>query len=214
VRSAELADDLENPAQVQTSEIRYGKWSAKTGLKRGPLHPSEDFRRLEARGAVVFEHLLKVHDQLHFPFQDHFEYWLFDDEGQPFALLDSAVHEDTVTALPPAYWRAGLACRHSFHTDADISSSNGISASLSSADYLERYINKCAGNLPMAHWLQRHSDGSGTMITENETDPVFAADDFPEFFIRARRHDKNHRQMLEDFFSLAVTVAVVISPPR
>lgn len=64
VRNAELADGLDNPRQVQTSEIRYGKWSAKTGLKRGPLHPSEDFRRLEARGAVVFKYLLTTHDQL------------------------------------------------------------------------------------------------------------------------------------------------------
>ena len=54
MRNAELADDLANPAQVQTSEIRYGKWSEKNGLKRGPLHPSEDFKRLEARSADEF----------------------------------------------------------------------------------------------------------------------------------------------------------------
>ena len=47
MRNAELADDLANPAQAQTSDIRYGKWSEKNGLKRGPLHPSEDFKRLE-----------------------------------------------------------------------------------------------------------------------------------------------------------------------
>lgn len=71
-----MADDLENPAQVLISEIRYGKWSQKIGLKHGPLHPPDDFKRLEHRGEIVYEHLLKVYDQLPFPFKAHYEYCL------------------------------------------------------------------------------------------------------------------------------------------
>lgn len=200
VRNAELADDLDNPAQVQTSEIRYGKWSAKSGLKRGPLHPSEDFKRLEARGAVVYNHLLQVHEQLPFPLLDHYEYWLFDDNGQPFALLDSAVSEEQVMALPPAYWRAGLACRDSFRSELPVQTGKENNDPLSCAEYLEHYINQCAGAAPTAHWLQRHSDGSGTLMSPMENRSAIAANAFPEFFIRDAGHDEIHSRLLQDFF--------------
>ena len=45
--------------RAQISDIRYGHWSAEKGLKRGPLYPSDDFKRLEDMGAVVYEHLLQ-----------------------------------------------------------------------------------------------------------------------------------------------------------
>jgi hypothetical protein len=204
VRNAELADGLENPTLVQTSDIRYGKWSKKTGLKRGPLHPSEDFKRLEARGAVVFEHLLKAHDQLPFPFLDHYEYWLLDENRHPFALLDSAVNAEATMESAPAYWRAGLACRDSFRFSQELPTEYVSNTALSSAEFIERYINACAGATPTARWLQRYSDGSGSFIAEDDS-----ADDhaeniptgmFPRFFIRESGHDEIHTQLLQEFF--------------
>src|SRR4030042_319866 len=58
--------------RAQISDIRYGHWSAETGLKRGPLFPSDDFKRLEEMGAVVYEHLLRVHRDVPFRFRDPF----------------------------------------------------------------------------------------------------------------------------------------------
>lgn len=67
VRNDELVKDLENRYQVQTSDIRYGNWSADKGLKRGPGYPSEDFKRMEKMGAIVYEHLLRDHQKVPFP---------------------------------------------------------------------------------------------------------------------------------------------------
>jgi hypothetical protein len=50
VRNAELVKDLAQAERVQTSDIRYGSWSAAQGLKRGPIQPSEDFLRMEHQG--------------------------------------------------------------------------------------------------------------------------------------------------------------------
>ena len=61
--------------RAQISDIRYGHWSAEKGLKRGPLYPSDDFRRLEHMGAVVYEHLRRVHRDVPFQFHDQFELW-------------------------------------------------------------------------------------------------------------------------------------------
>ena len=76
---------------TQVSDIRYGSWTLDSGLKRGPLYPSDDFKRLEQMGDKVYEHLLKVHQQIPFPFEDSFELWLLDSEDRPLALIDSAM---------------------------------------------------------------------------------------------------------------------------
>ena len=94
VRDAELVKDLPNSHKVQTSDIRYGRWSASSGLKRGAIYPSEDFKVLEAQGALVYEYLLKHHQQIPFPFADVSELWLLDQFAQPLVLLKSAVLED------------------------------------------------------------------------------------------------------------------------
>ena len=56
-----LRDGVAARGEVQVSDIRYGSWSRETGLKRGSIYPSEDFKRMEALGAVVYQHLLHVH---------------------------------------------------------------------------------------------------------------------------------------------------------
>ena len=52
VSNAGLLDGLTGNRRTQISDIRYGTWSAETGLKCGPMCPSEDFRAMEAMGAV------------------------------------------------------------------------------------------------------------------------------------------------------------------
>ncbi len=70
VANDQLREGVQAQGEVQVSDIRYGSWTADQGLKRGPLYPSEDFRRLEAMGATVYEHLVQVQEQIPFPFAD------------------------------------------------------------------------------------------------------------------------------------------------
>ena len=182
--------------RAQISDIRYGHWSAEKGLKRGPLYPSDDFKRLEEMGAVVYEHLLKVHREVPFAFRDAFELWLLDRSDQPLALLHSVrTHSETDTK-PPLDWRAGMAAQERFQSAAiaDTSDSAGL--------YLTQYINSLASGV--AQWFCRTDDGSGLGLHtlkggEALRGRVLETDAFPSLFIATAGMDAAHTRLVHDY---------------
>jgi hypothetical protein len=46
VSNEALLDGLDPGRRPQISDIRYGSWSARRGLKRGPIFPSDDFLQM------------------------------------------------------------------------------------------------------------------------------------------------------------------------
>lgn len=201
VANEELARDIDTPGPVQTSDIRYGRWSRADGLKRGPLYPSEDFRRMEAQGAVVYRHLLQVHDQVPFPLADVLELWLLDAAGAPLALLHSAVDESELSLEIPPRWRAGLACEEGFTSTAlpGLEVQDG-----SAARYLAGYINGRAGDAPAAQWFRREADGGGTAlaginVAAHRRKRRLGPEAFPSLLLDTRGHDAEHARLVEDF---------------
>lgn len=203
VSDSELLEGLEGK-NILTSEIRYGSWSKAEGLKRGPLYPSEDFKRLENLGATVYSHLLKVHEQVPFPFWDRYELWLLDQARQPLALISSVVHEHEIDTDLPIDWRAGLACRKNFSPavlDGYLDANNDF---LTAADYLTDYVNQCAGEKPAAQWFRRNIDNSGLglagiNLADHYHGRRIAAENFPTLFIQTESHDLEHTQLIEEF---------------
>ncbi|HWR78368.1 MAG TPA: hypothetical protein VN283_14290 [Thiobacillus sp.] len=182
--------------RAQISDIRYGHWSAEKGLKRGPLYPSDDFRRLEDMGAVVYEHLLKVHRDVPFSFRDPFELWLLDRNDQPLALLHSVRTDSETDTQPPLDWRAGIAAQEHFRSTAtaDPDESAGV--------YLTRYVNSLASGV--AQWFRRADDGAGLGLhTLKGGDPlrgrVLDADAFPPLFIATAGMDAAHTRLVHDY---------------
>jgi len=182
--------------RAQISDIRYGHWSAEKGLKRGPLYPSEDFRRLEEMGAVVYEHLLKVHRDVPFRFRDQFELWLLDRDDQPLALLHSVRNDSETDTRPPLDWRAGIAAQEKFHSDAvpDLGEPAGA--------YLTRYINALAGG--GVQWFRRSDDGAGLGLHLIRGDAalqgrVLDAEAFPPLFISTVGMDAEHVRLVRDY---------------
>jgi hypothetical protein len=182
--------------RAQISDIRYGHWSAEKGLKRGPLYPSDDFKRLEEMGAVVYEHLLKVHREVPFAFRDAFELWLLDRSDQPLALLHSVrTHSETDTK-PPLDWRAGMAAQERFQSAAIVDPPD--SAGL----YLTQYINSLASGV--AQWFCRTDDGSGLGLHalkggEALRGRVLEAEAFPSLFIATAGMDAAHTRLVHDY---------------
>jgi len=48
-----LRQGLDAAHNIQISDIRYGSWSQSQGLKRVPVFPSDEFKRLENMGAIA-----------------------------------------------------------------------------------------------------------------------------------------------------------------
>ncbi len=182
--------------RAQISDIRYGHWSAEKGLKRGPLYPSEDFRRLEHMGAVVYEHLLRVHREVPFSFRDAFELWLLDRDERPLALLHSVRTDSETDTRPPLDWRAGIAAHERFRSAAIAGLAESAGA------YLTRHVNSLAGGV--VQWFRRSDDGAGLGLHtlgggESLRGRVLDADAFPPLFIATARMDAAHTRLVHDY---------------
>jgi hypothetical protein len=206
VANEQLLEDLNVGTWTQVSDIRYGKWSVDSGLKRGPLYPSEDFRRMEEMGATVYEHLIRVHDQVPFAFRDHYELWLLDAEGQPLALLDSVVEEKAMALDRDIDWRAGFAARDRFSSSAMAELGDAVPETLSAADYLTCYINARAGASPAAQWFLRNPDGTGAALegiglSQRFEGRTLGLETFPQLLISVVGHDPAHSRLIGDFLT-------------
>lgn len=186
-----LLDGLQDSSgKVQISDIRYGSWDADRGLKRGPLYPSDDFLRMEAMGAVVYERLLHLHDRLPFPYRDRFELWLLRDDGRPLVLLHSAVDPREMAVPGPERWQIGLGARERFASAALPASGERA------ADYLMGYVNGLASGTA---WFERTPDGGGRrMGMEAAALPATA---FPPLLLDRAGHSETHGRLIEDFLA-------------
>jgi len=120
VRDTTLVADLADGHTVQTGDIRYGSWSQQQGLKRGAIYPSNDFKLLEHRGAIIYEYLLDHFHEVPFALRDHYELWLLDGQGLPLALLHSATCEQDIELDCRIDWRAGRDCSRHFQSDGGV----------------------------------------------------------------------------------------------
>jgi len=182
--------------RAMISDIRYGHWSAEKGLKRGPLFPSDDFKRLENMGALVYEHLLKVYREVPFNFRDCFELWLLDRNDRPLALLHSVRADSETDTKPPLDWRAGMAAQEKFRSAAitDLAEPAGV--------YLTRYVNSLSSGV--AQWFRRSDDGAGLGLHtlrggDSLNGRVLDADAFPPLFIATTYMDAAHAQLVRDY---------------
>jgi hypothetical protein len=206
VANDDLLQGLDPAQHVQISEIRYGSWSAAKGLKRGRLSPSEDFRRMEAVGTALYEHLTHAHQRVPFGYRDHFELWLLDARFQPLALLDSAIAEADVDLSLPIAWHAGIAASRHFVSTAMTMLRAGASSRPSAGDYLTQYINDRAGREPSAQWFRREPGAGGIglggvgmpSVLEGR---VLGETAFPPHFLADQGHDALHQRLIADFLA-------------
>jgi hypothetical protein len=134
------------------SDIRYGHWSAEKGLKRGPLYPSDDFRRLEEMGAVVYEHLPQGHSRCAVQIPRPFRALAARPQRPPLALLHSVRAQQK-----PTPGTARLARRHG--RTGTVPQRGNRRLERAAAVYLTRYVNSLASGV--AQWLRRTDDGAG-----------------------------------------------------
>jgi hypothetical protein len=155
VSNQALLDDMGEEAnahrhRVLVSDIRFGRWSPDQGLKRGPIYPSADFRRMEQEGAALYAYLREVHEAPVFPFTDLYELWLLDARLRPLALLASVASADEMDLDLRLDWRVGDAARAGF-------SCEGV---VEAAEVLAARVRQLATAQPAAIWVRRvHGEG-------------------------------------------------------
>jgi len=202
VSNDSLLDGLDAKKSVQISDIRYGRWSKRDGLKRGHVYPSDEFYMLEEMGAVAYQHLLKVHNQVPFPFNDSIELWLLDKANRPLALLNAVVEQNDIDDYQLLDWRAGRLCKESFNfVDRESRDAEGHGCV---ADQLVEYINGGAQKPPAAQWFERKQDGSaaalhGHNIDESLPGRIIDVEDFPEYFISTRHGNDYFNRLVRVF---------------
>ena len=206
VRDTDLVEDIANSNKVQTSDIRYGNWSEKKGLTRGAIYPSDDFKVLEHRGAIVYEYLLKHHKEIPFALKDNIELWLLDEDGQPLALLNSVVREEDIDLDCHIDWRAGLECRRHFQSPVMRELQHALCIETGAGEYLTRHINTLAGAIPAAQWFWRNRDGSGKGLAGINLKADLAkrslpASAFCRYFLKEDMDSPAHRRLIEDFLA-------------
>ncbi len=204
VNNRALLHDLPDNRRIQTSDIRYGSWSAQKGLKRGAIYPSDDFKKMEAEGAQLYEYLLQHHEDIPFPFLDNYELWLLDKHNNPLALIDSARREWDMDKQPLLDWRAGNLCCQEFRSGAYDQLRGKLHSDLSAGQYLTHYINHLSGAPPRAQWFKRTMDGHGIGLKGHHiSDELYGRElkeqAFHPFMINDQLHDNLHINLINEF---------------
>ena len=181
VRDISLTRDLESSDSILITEIRFGHWSQESGLKRGPIYPSDDFKLMEQQGLHVYHYLLEHHQDIPFALSDRYELWLLDQQRQPLALLGSSHTPARLHYDQPLGWTSGNACRAYF-------AGNRHDHDRSTAQRLEDHVRNLAGEKPSAQWFLRERDVA-TGLAGINLDSVLEGRElangcFPEYFVR------------------------------
>jgi len=197
VANDELLRGLPRHKKIQTSDIRYGSWSRNKGLKRGPIYPSEDFKRMEAQGSIAYEALLGLNSRLPFPLRDFLELWLLDPVGLPLVLLTSVASESEMESHPSLEWHAGHVARQQFASASAALPNNA-------AEELTRYIKEQGGAPAVAQWFERQPDGSGIGLTGHNMPVAMQGRElpheaFPQTLISCGLGDDQKRRLVDDY---------------
>jgi len=192
VRDISLTRDLDETRNILITEIRFGHWSQQTGLRRGPIYPSDDFELMEQQGSRVYQYLLDHHHEIPFALSDRYELWLLDQKYQPLALLGSSYNPERLHYDQSLSWTSGNACRVHFAERVASEAGGGIST----AQCLEDYVRCFAGERPRAQWFRR-GDGEAQGLTGINLPQALEQRRlgnacFPEYFVRDASDSLNH----------------------
>lgn len=162
------------------SEVRFGTWSLKHGLRRAMVRGTAAGDLVEQIGQPLIGALEAFSSQTPFPLKDRLEYWLLDaDSAEPVVLVDSLLDDE---AIPPAElprWLPGQAARTEFAALGE----------------LEQMLDHRVGRRPQASWFRRDAQGGGQGPDGSRFPPAH----FPRFMLTRRWPRRRQRRLAEAF---------------
>ena len=87
--------------------FRFGFWSEEEGVSQVPLNPMLDAGRMRRESEELIAAVRAHADALPFPLEPELERWLLDPEGEPLALIATALPNADLGDLPCVAWSAG-----------------------------------------------------------------------------------------------------------
>lgn len=144
--------------------FRFGFWSEEDGVSRVPLNPMLDpglmLRESEELIAAVRAHA----DALPFPLEPELERWLLDPDGEPLALIATALRDADLGDLPCVDWSAGGRGEErpfvSPRPRAQGADQRDASDRPRHIEPIERLIAEAAGAPRMGQWFRLDAEGA------------------------------------------------------
>lgn len=186
---------------VMLPDIKFGDWSAETGLKRAPVRNAADMDRIDAIGSHLLEAVKHAAADLPFPLRDHDELWLLDHAARPLALLSVAIDEGVRETPQTLTWHPGELAKAQF-VSAHVPGESPRGA----GQRVEDLVNAACGERPRAQWFWRSDDGSGIGQEgiDIDTDIVgrtLLAAEFPPLLLSTVWATLDEQPLLDDFLA-------------
>lgn len=183
------------PQPSETAYFRYGLWSASEGLATRSYASHYDNNGLRPRADEVVAAVQASLSQLPFALADSHELWLLDQEqGLPLALIAAVRPEQSRPKPEPRRWSACLS--------SDIPSQ----PSYPNGDALTALVKARVGFNIRKEWIERHSDGSGTVL---RTQTRLAAEHLSPLLL-SRHWPEASQPLVENYFNWIAPVLLTL----
>ncbi len=175
-----------NRNQKELKFYRYGFWNPRDGIMRLPTDPSVDVAQLkEGYKLLLYQLRSGLLEQLPFPIEDSYEYWLLDKNHMPLALLGSICDKNMLPRIREQNWHAvSVSLKVEVYPQA-------------SAESLESLIRL---NSDKRQWFHRKPDGSAVSLdyrtSASLVGRVLPAVAFPELLVREDWDDPQAKQLV------------------
>ena len=187
--------------------FNWGLWSSRRGMHEVSANPILDIGFMSDAAERLVGLLRQEIERLPFELRDHYERWACDRDGNPVALLDSAITREEMARIPVHRWCAAAADEHAFHSPrlAGAAHTTSIAAGpRAHAEYLERQVNRGG---QVATWFRRNPDGSGIGLRRELRLPAGA---FPEAGLREHWDDPLTAAVVRDYLDWSAPLLLTL----
>jgi hypothetical protein len=187
--------------------FNWGVWSLQKGMQGVCANPILDIGFMSTAAERLVALLRQQTDRLPFELKDHYERWACDRQGNPVALLDSAITRAELERQPAHLWCAGARDEQAFPSPslaAAPHAASGTAAPRAALDYLERQVNQRAAT-PLD--FQRNPDGTGTRLHDERQLPAAA---FPETGLVEDWHDQLTTAVVRDYLDWSAPLLLTL----
>lgn len=197
----------------------YGVWSQQDGLARLPVHPTLYQEHVEQVAEDLLIQLVQHSRDLPFVLRDSLELWLMDADGtQAIALLASQLPGEDVPLHRQVNWVATVNAEKPFTSKAYASEQARDTIKAPVQVLLDRLIRQRCKRPYQALWVERQTDGSGTVLCNHagkttRRNEILTAENFPLCLLNEHWQDLEDTQLVTDYLYWQAPLLLMLPLP-